>query len=230
MMLAWKAWRETRARFLLSAAFLGWFCSVIVVIRPMNHYAAQRPFAQAIVDAIYAGSIRNIFLVFVLALGLGGLAEEAARGSAPFTLALPVSRTRLVAVRAAVGTSEVVLLALTPTFAVLALGPLVGEWFSALEALRYSIQWAATGSVLYAVALLLSVRLRGAYAALSAAMLTLTLYFFVVSLPAARLIQAANVFALMEATHPSNVRIAAAFAAAAVVVGVAAAATERQDF
>jgi ABC-type transport system involved in multi-copper enzyme maturation permease subunit len=230
MMLAWKAWRETRARFLLSAAALGWFCSAVVLLRRVSHYAAQRPFAQTVVDGIYAGSIRDVFVILALALGLGGLMEEAARGSASFTLALPVSRTRLVTMRAAVGMCEVAVLALTPTVAVLALAPLVGESFDALDAIRYSIQWTATGTLLYAVALLLSVRLRGAYAALSAAILSLTAYFSIVNLPAVRHVEVFNVFALMGAPHPSGARLAIAFAAAALAAGLAAVATERQDF
>ncbi len=88
-MLAWKTWRETRTRFALSAAALAWFCGIFVLMRPEIQYAARRPFARAIVDAIYAGGVRDIYVLFVVALGLGGLTEEAARGSAPFTLALP---------------------------------------------------------------------------------------------------------------------------------------------
>src|SRR5262249_23466874 len=88
MMLAWKSWRESRARFLLSAAALAWFCSAFVLLRPMIQYAPRRTFTQFVVDAIYAGSVRNIFVLFIIAIGMGGLAQEATRGSAPMTLAL----------------------------------------------------------------------------------------------------------------------------------------------
>jgi hypothetical protein len=84
--------------------------------------------------------------------------------------------------------------------------------------------------VLYAVTLLRSVRVRGAYAALSAAILTLAVYFSVVNLPTVRHIQALNVFALMDAEHPSSARLTIAFAASALVISAAAAKTERQDF
>ena len=198
-MLAWKAWRESRGRFLLSAAALAWFCGAIVLIRPTVEFVARRPFAQAIVETIYAGSIRNIFVILVLVLGLGGLAEEAARGSAPFTLALPVSRRWLVTVRAAVGVSEVALLAFTPTIVVLALAPAVGERFSVPEAIHYSLQWAATGSLLYSLAFLLSAQLTGAYAALSAAILALTVYLAAMTLPVVRGLPSLNLFTLMDA-------------------------------
>lgn len=229
-MLAWKVWRETRTRFALSAAALAWFCGMFVVMRPEIQYLARRPFGQAIVDAIYAGGIRNLYVLFVVALGLGGLTEEVARGSAPFTLALPVSRVRLVIVRALVGTAEVAALSLTPTAVVLALAPMLGERFSVLEAAQYSMQWAATGLALYSVAFLLSVRLAGAYAALTASILVLAIYVSILNLPAARVVPGLNVFALMDAGHPGAPRLAAAVLAAVAVIATSVYATERQDF
>ena len=58
-MLVYKAWRETRARFLISAATLGWFCAAFVVLRPWIQYTARRPFADAIVESIYTGGVRG---------------------------------------------------------------------------------------------------------------------------------------------------------------------------
>ena len=95
-MLLYKAWRETRARFLISAATLGCFCAAFVVLRPWIQHSARRPFADAIIDSIYTDGVRNIFVMLVVTFGMGGLAQEQARGSAPFTLALPLSRDRLV--------------------------------------------------------------------------------------------------------------------------------------
>lgn len=229
-MLALKAWRETRARFLLSGGALAWFCGAFVVLRPAIQYGARRPFEQFVVDAIYTGAVRNIFVLFVIALGLGGLTQEMSRGSSCFTLALPVTRTRIVMVRAAVGLLAVFALAVIPTIAVVGLSGLVGETFNVVEALRYSVQWAATGAVLFAMAFLLSVWLSGAYAALTASILALAVYVSILNVPAIRAVPALNVFALMDRVHPSAARLAGAFFVAFSAIAVAAWVTERQDF
>lgn len=230
MMLVYKAWRETRARFLLAAAALAWFCGAFVVLRPAIQYAARRPFEAFVIDAIYAGSVRNIFVLLVVAFGLGGLAQESTRGSAAFTLALPVTRTRLLASRAIVGVLEVVAVALVPTITVVGLSPLIGETFNMTEAALYSIQWAATGTLLFAMAFLLSVWLTGAYAALTASILVLAVCASILNVPALRAVPALNVLALMDRLHPGAARLAGAFAVAVALIAAAAWSTEQQDF
>lgn len=229
-MLAHKAWRESRARFLITAVALGWFSSVFVLFRPMAQAWARRPFADFVIDSIYAGSVRNVFVVLVLALGLGGLTEELATGSAPFTLALPVTRTQLVLSRAATGLLEVLALALVPTIVVVGVSPFVGETFSAVRAGLYSMQWAATGSVLFAIAFLLSVWVKGAYAALMAAILIVGAYATLVSATPLRAFPSLNVFTVMDRAYPGAIRMAGTIAAALAFIAVAARATERQDF
>lgn len=229
-MLAYKAWRETRARFLISASTLGCFSAAFVVLRPWIQYAARRPFADAIVDSIYTGAVRNIFVILVVAFGIGGLALERARGSAAFTLALPLSRVRLVVSRAGVGLLEVAALALVPTAVILGLAPLAGESFGIGEAIRYSMQWAATGVVLFAVSFLMSVWLTGGSAALTVTILVIATYASVLNVAALRTVPALNVFALMDRPHPSAGRLGGAFFVALVLIAAAAWATERQDF
>jgi ABC-type transport system involved in multi-copper enzyme maturation permease subunit len=229
-MLAYKAWRETRGRFLLSAAALGWFCSVFVLFRPVAAAAARRPFADFVIDAIYAGSVRNIYVVLVLALGLGGLTEELAKGSAVFTLALPVTRTQVVVSRAMIGLLEVLTLALVPTMAIVGLSPFVGETFSVLRAGLYSTQWAVTGSVLFAVAFLLSVWVKGAYTSLMAAILVAGAYATLVSATPLRGFPSLNIFTVMERAHPGAIRMFGTIAISFMLIAVAARATERQDF
>lgn len=229
-MLAFKAWRESRARFLLAVGALGWFASMFVLLRPLIPYAHWRLFADFVVDAIYAGSVRNIFVLLIVPFGLGGLTQEVMRGSAPFTLALPVTRTRLVMTRAVVGWLQVAALAFVPTVAVVGLGRLIGEHFSVRDALLYSVQWAAVGMVLFALAFLLSIWVTGAYAALSATILVLATYVSILNIAALRSLPALNVFALMERTHPGGAKLAGATAAAVAVIAVSAWATERQDF
>src|SRR5436309_11694888 len=138
MMLAYKAWRESQVRFLLSAAALAWFCSLFLLVRHSVRTAAERPYADFVAANVYGSGIRTLYTIFVLVLGLGGLVPERAHGSVGFTLALPVRRLRLVVVRAAAGIAQVAALALVPALVVLALSRFVSETYPAGDALRRS--------------------------------------------------------------------------------------------
>src|SRR5436190_8765478 len=82
MMLAYKAWRESRTRFVLSAGALLWFCSLFVLVRHGVRVSAERPYADFVAGSIYGGGIRTLYTIFVVLLGLGGLVPERAYGSA----------------------------------------------------------------------------------------------------------------------------------------------------
>jgi hypothetical protein len=105
-----------------------------------------------------------------------------------------------------------------------------GDTFSVQEALRYSLQWAATGWVLFAVAFLLSVRMTGAYAALSASLLLLVAYASLLNTALIRGVPALNVFELMDREHPSGSRLGTAAIIVLALLGAATWAVERQDF
>jgi ABC-2 type transport system permease protein len=229
-MLAFKAWRESRARFLLSAATLGWFCALFILARPLMQEAASTPFTLFVAEAIYTGAVRNLFVIFVIVLGLGGLLEEASGGSASFTLSLPVTRARLVSVRAAVGVAEVCVLAFVPTAAVLGLAPLLHESYAVGDAIRFSMQWAAAGAVLFAVAFQFSTWLSGAYASLTGSIIAVGAYALAVNLTPVQQVPALNVFALMGRSHPDLLRLAGTGLASAVIIAASAWVTDRQDF
>jgi ABC-type transport system involved in multi-copper enzyme maturation permease subunit len=229
-MLVYKAWRESRARFLLSTATLGWFCALFIIVRPMMHEAATKPFVPFVEDSIYTGSIRNFFCVFVLVLGLGGLLQETSRGSAAFTLSLPVTRARLIAVRAAVGVAEVVALALVPTVAVLGLAPFQGEAYGVFDAMQCSTQWAVTGTVIFAVAFLFSTWLSGTYAALTASIIVVGAYALLVTLSPMRHVPVLNVLTMMDHAHPGVVRLAGTSLVSVAIITAGMWLTERKDF
>ena len=130
-MLWQKAWIESRGRFLFGLAATGTACGY-------GWYANR--FAIA----------RTTFIVCCFLFGMGGLLRERALGTAPFTLALPVSRLRLVATRAGVGWIELVALAL------------LAAPFTA-SPLQSWLLWVAGGSALYAFAFLASSVLAGEY-------------------------------------------------------------------
>jgi ABC-type transport system involved in multi-copper enzyme maturation permease subunit len=211
-MLGYKAWRESRTRCLLSAATLGWFCSVLIVFRPMMATAAQIAYARFVETSIYEGSIRNFFVIFAVVLGLGGLMQEAERGCAPFTLSLPATRVRHVSARALVGLAEVFGLALLPSGLVLALAPFVHESYPVGVALQHSLRWTLVGLPCFALSFLMSIVLSGTYAALIASWVLLIACGIVV-------------LAL-----PVGVPAAVGIIPAIVMIGAGAWLTDRQDF
>ncbi len=64
---------------------------------------------------------------FAVLLGTGGLLAQASGGGGLFTLSLPVSRNRLLGVRAATGLAELLALAVIPSLLLPVLSPIVGE-------------------------------------------------------------------------------------------------------
>ena len=149
MMLWHKAWLESRVRFLLGVTMMTAVCAYSV-------YAHR---------SAYQGIVRNVFMVLCFLLGVGGLLRERAVGTAPFTLALPVSRVRLMATRAAVGWLELVALAFVPLMIAMSLSPLVGDRFGIGQGVRVSAMWVTGGSALLAVAFLASSLFAGEYTA-----------------------------------------------------------------
>jgi ABC-type transport system involved in multi-copper enzyme maturation permease subunit len=172
-MLWYKAWRESRMRFLISALMLAIFClSVVLFQERIRSHAPVLPgfksisYSEHIYKFVYSGAGKTIFIWVLIFLGLGGLLRERAHGTAGFTLALPVSRLRLVLIRMAVGLWEVVALALLPAMLIPAVSTIVHQSYPFTQALHFSVLWIVCGAVIYAMSFLFSAVLGGEYTAL----------------------------------------------------------------
>ena len=71
-------------------------------------------------------------------LGTGGLLSQASGGGALFTLSLPVSRNRLLGVRAATGLAELLVLAFVPSLLLPVLSPAIGQTYGIGDALVHA--------------------------------------------------------------------------------------------
>jgi ABC-type transport system involved in multi-copper enzyme maturation permease subunit len=180
-MLGYKAWRESQARFLLSALTMAGLCVGLVLFHREGARMFDRPptYVEYIWELVYKGYVRELFLVLALLLGVGGLLRERDCGTANFTLALPVSRLHLVAVRAALGLAQVAALALLPALLIPALSPLTGQSYSWFPALQFAILWAVAGAVIFMMGFLASSLFAGEYTAPVAAFLTMLGYSMV---------------------------------------------------
>jgi len=164
-MLWYKMWRESWIRFAISAAALLWMCGAVVLLQQQVRAHADEPlsYAHYIWSAVYKANVLDLYILLVIVLGLGGMLQERAQGTAGFTLALPVSRWRLIAVRAVMGWAQVALLALLPALLIPLLSPFVGEAYPFVLALQFSVLWAGCGMVIFALTFFLSSVLSGAY-------------------------------------------------------------------
>jgi ABC-type transport system involved in multi-copper enzyme maturation permease subunit len=199
-MLWYKTWRETRARLLISAITLAWVCFVIVLIQQGNraHEIPPMSYNAYIWKAVYKGYVRHFFIILVIVLGGGGLLREQAHGTAGFTLALPVSRWRLMSVRAAVGLIEIAFLAVVPAFVITACSPSMHEYYQLSQALQFSVLWAVGGALMFGAAVLLSTVLAEEYSGWIACFLCMMLYSAAVNITALQQFPSLDFFKIMS--------------------------------
>jgi len=172
-MLWYKAWRESRTRFAITAFTLVGFCLFAVLFRNQNRASGDLVipvlrssiFSERIYDLVYYGTAKGVFAILTIFLGLGGLLRERRNRTAIFTLSLPVSRFRLIGTQMVVGLSEMAALSLLPAVLIPSLSKFVHESYPLDEALHFSMLWFACGSIIFAAAFLMSVVLGGEYIA-----------------------------------------------------------------
>jgi hypothetical protein len=175
-MLWYKAWRDTRWRFLIGlgiltatvlANVLG-YPSVHSLLRVALVAGADGPLAREIswvtqVSSNFRGFIwvqlvrQNLpYLWIVFAVLLGAEGPFSRRSGRIFTLSLPVSRRHVCTVRAATDLAELGALALIPLLLIPLAAPIVGYTYALADALVHGIQILSGGAVFYCLALWLA--------------------------------------------------------------------------
>jgi ABC-2 type transport system permease protein len=122
-MLWYKAWLETRSRFLIALVGSVALCSRLVIIFLRKEAPTQ---LGQVLHATHE-TLAGVWLLAVTLIMMGGLLREKAVGSSSFTLSLPVSRLRLMSVRIAIGLAEAILLAILPWIAMLFSAKVAGK-------------------------------------------------------------------------------------------------------
>lgn len=183
MPLLFKAWRESRGRFLLSAALLaaicafGVFCraSLMKVFVPKEAFVGA-PYIGYIYRLIYGGPARGLFTILVMVLALGGLQRERLHRTVGFTLALPVSRARLASTQALLGLGQVAVLSALPLLLLTVCSQLAHVSYPLEQMVRFGLLWFAGGAVLFAVTFLAATLFRSEYTALAASFVFMIFY------------------------------------------------------
>jgi ABC-type transport system involved in multi-copper enzyme maturation permease subunit len=164
-MLWYKAWLETRSRFLISLVGVAALCSLIV-------YHGDKIGLSHIKDDYYYHVLGSghamLVLMWILVVTLsvmGGLLRERAAGSSAFTLSLPVSRRRLMVVRIVTVLIQAIALAVVPWLAMFSIGSIFGQTHSVSQAAFYVFLLLAGGLLFLSIAVLASSLIEGEYTA-----------------------------------------------------------------
>ena len=189
-MLWYKAWRESRMRFLLSAGAIAMMCLVYTIFHErlypgvVHEHASVHNYTQYIHWTIFGGVVRALLQLSCLLLGLGGLQRDRKQNTLGFTLALPISRAGLVASRAALGIVQVIVLAAIPSLIVTAASHAVGQQLPLDYAARFIPLWIAGGVFTFAISFVASVLFSSEYVSLAVAYLTYIFYLAAARYPA----------------------------------------------
>jgi hypothetical protein len=176
-MLWYKSWLETRSRFLIGLVLLTCSAAGVVMFYPrmqsllpmvntvdVGGELGRRIKEGAELARSYRGyvwsqwlrqSMSNMLTLFAVLLATGGLLSQASRGGAVFTLSLPVSRDRVVGIRAATGLAELLVLAVVPVLLLPVLSPAVGETYGLGDALVHGACLFIAGGVVFSLTFLL---------------------------------------------------------------------------
>jgi hypothetical protein len=177
-MLWYKSWLETRWRFLIGLGLLMLSACGIVLFYPevkklmplvptidtngvlgrriREAAELQREFRGYVWSQWFRQTPTQIGTLFAVLLGSGNPLSSGSEDAALFTLSLPASRHRLIAVRAGTGLAELFALAFIPSLLIPLLSPAVGESYGIGSALVHGLCLFTAGAVFFSLALLLS--------------------------------------------------------------------------
>jgi ABC-2 type transport system permease protein len=177
-MLWYKCWMETRWRFLIGLGLMMLSAAATVLAYPQivkllglapqidlggeigrrvqEQVALAREFRGYVWSQYFRLNILQIWLVFAVLLGTGGLLSQVSGGGTLFTLSLPATRNRLLGIRAATGFGELLVLAFVPSLLLPLFSPAVGQSYSISDALIHSACLFLAGGVFFSLAFLLS--------------------------------------------------------------------------
>ena len=163
-MLCYKAWLETRSRFLTCLATLTLFSGIFV------HHAQGiiRPEWKSDFNRLLFVNQQFLVIMWILSvvlLGMGGIVREKAIGTSSLTLGLPVSRVRLLGVRVGMGALEAIVLGVVPWIAVFVVSSFARKPISITQVASYVLLLVGGGLIYFALAVLVSSVVSGEYTA-----------------------------------------------------------------
>lgn len=187
-MLWYKAWRESRARFVLLVLFVIAFWLYWILLW-RHEWAKLSPGHVMLARVGYATTfpVQRLAIAYLVVLvpllSMGGLLPERGRGTAGLSLSIPVGRLQQLGVRAAVGLMEMAVLAALPAVIVPAFLPFFYEAHPVPVALHFILLWIVCGAPVFALGVLCSTVLAGEYTSLIASIMGVLSYVYFTSPP-----------------------------------------------
>jgi ABC-type transport system involved in multi-copper enzyme maturation permease subunit len=165
MMLWYKAWLETRVRFLVSLFAIVGICAYrVLYLNTLGNWPSPDTWYYVVLQQTH-GILATWWVLTVSLLMMGGLLQEVAVGASDFTLAFPVSRARLVMTRFGMGFAQSIALVVIPWAVMFLIDSYVGKGNSIGNAIFHVLLLATGGTVFVAWGLLVSSLVPGAYSA-----------------------------------------------------------------
>ena len=166
-MLWYKAWLETRTRFLVCLVTITAFCAFYVHLTlDLPHVGATKVHDIYYYRVLFLAHdyVVALWVICVVLMGMGGIVREKANGVSSFTLALPVSRLKLILARAGLGCAEAIVLGAVPWIAITTMV----SSRSHVPWMQFWLYFAPAfigGLIFYAMSLFVSTAIEGEYTA-----------------------------------------------------------------
>jgi ABC-type transport system involved in multi-copper enzyme maturation permease subunit len=116
----------------------------------------NKTFRGYIWSQAFRQNLTQMGVFFAILLGCGGLLHESSKGSALFTLSLPVTRRQLLGARTGTGLAQLFAVAVVPPLVIPILSPAVGERFGLVDALAHGLCIFFVAAVFFSLASFLS--------------------------------------------------------------------------
>src|SRR6476620_3030993 len=155
-MLWYKAWLETRTRFLMG------FCGITLLASWSIHNQVKDALPTSGISYYYFvlhnchQLLTFLWIIAMTMLMMGGVVREKAVGASSFTLALPVSRRRLVWTRIGLGLAESCAMAVVPWTSMYLVAITFGKPLDVTQALMHVALLLGGGLFFFATAVLCS--------------------------------------------------------------------------
>ena len=116
----------------------------------------QKDFRGFVWYQTFRQNLTQMGVFFAILLGCGGLLSESSKGSALFTLSLPVTRRQLLGARTGTGLAELLAVSMVPPLVIPILAPSIGQQFSLIDSLAHGLCIFVVAAVFFSLASFLS--------------------------------------------------------------------------